>query len=74
MPVLFPCLLPNPLVYPPFHCLPSRTGSNKEKKSEGDSFVQVAVLDGDGDDDAGDEHHVRLLQIFFPDRIGSHYS
>ena len=36
--------------------------------------MEVAVLDGDGDDDAGHEHHGRLFHVLAADRIRRHYA
>ena len=53
---------------------PSWTRSNKEKKSKRNPFVKIAVLNSDGHNDPGYEHHVGFLQILFSHRIGCHYS
>ena len=53
---------------------PSGTRPDAEHGVEGDPLVKIAVLDGDGDDDAGHEHHGRLLHVFAADRIRGHYA
>ena len=51
---------------------PSGTGADEHEDSEGDALVQVAVLDGDGHDEATDEHHVGLLHVGDADLSGAH--
>ena len=53
---------------------PSGTRPDAEHGVEGDPLVKIAVLDGDGDDDAGHEHHGRLLHVFAADRVRGHYA
>ena len=53
---------------------PSRTRPDAKHGVEGDSLVEVAVLDGDGDDDAGHEHHGGLLHVLPPHRVRGHHA
>ena len=54
--------------------LPSWTGPNEHHDVEGNPLVKVAVLHGDGHHDAGNEHHVRLLQVLLPHGVRRHDS
>ena len=51
---------------------PSRTWSNEHKHTQGDSFMQIAVLDGQGHNQTTDEHHVGLLHVSHRHRTGAH--
>ena len=42
---------------------PSRTWSDEQQHTKGDSFMQIAVLDGQGHNQTTDEHHVGLLHV-----------
>ena len=48
--------------------------ADHENAVEGDPLVEAAMLDGEGDDDSRDEHHVCLFQIFPANLICSHYA
>ncbi len=41
-----------------------RARPHGEQDLQGDPFVEVTMLDGDGNHDSAYEHHVALLQVF----------
>lgn len=47
--------------------LQGRTNTNQQQHSEGDALVQVPLLHGDGDQQAADEEHVGVFQVFNAD-------
>lgn len=47
--------------------LQGRTNTNQQQHSEGDALVEVPLLHGDGDQQAADEEHVGVFQVFNAD-------